>query len=304
MKLQHPQAFAQIPVSQHAYAQLLGGAVVSPGEKEEWQIAEEAIEEWTCRHNPEGLTESANSGYQWKALFLPHGTLLRTAFKCKNHHCVVEGEAILYDGRAFSPSGFVNAVGGMRRNAWKCLWIRLPNSGEWKLAETLRSRQRPRPARPAPEALNLASPTTSPTTSTPPTTPMTSIKPGTPLAAPANSQQCQCACAVCGVPQPQRPVKGDSPVAFPNVMTLPLRGVQRMGHFRRHQSRIAGASPERRPNSIQDVADALRRAEAQRPAAWPNQDQKPERLFIAWFSRDDGFAMPTAGLPMPSAAWT
>ncbi|UUZ50448.1 hypothetical protein LP420_11615 [Massilia sp. B-10] len=81
--------------------------------------------------------------YQWKSLFLPHGTVLRTVFKGKSHHCRVEVDQILYQGEARSPSGFVNAVGGVRRNAWKSVWLLFPDSKHWQLADTLRARKHP-----------------------------------------------------------------------------------------------------------------------------------------------------------------
>ena len=102
------------------------------------------------RHNPNAILMAAMpaaTGYQWKRLFLPSGTLLRTVFGGKNHHCMVEGDSIIYDKRAVSPSGFVNAVGGVRRNAWKCTWVLFPESNDWKLADSLRTCERPRRAR-------------------------------------------------------------------------------------------------------------------------------------------------------------
>ncbi|MES3024454.1 MAG: hypothetical protein V4857_23035 [Pseudomonadota bacterium] len=281
MKRQHPSPFDSIPLSQHACAQLIVGALFSDGKKEDWEIAEEAIEDWTCRNNPDALAMPTLSGYQWKKLFLPDGTLLRTVFDGKNHHCLVQGDAIVYDGRKVSPSGFANAVGGIRRNAWKCLWIRLPNTGEWQLAETLRPRERVRHARAAPEAIKPSPPPTTPT-------------PGAPLAAPASARQCQCTCAAAGAPAPQRSVDGDRPEAFANLVALPLRGVQRVGKFRRHKSRIAGATPARGPGSIQDVVSALRRAEAHRKPAWADQHQKRERLYVAWIGIDEGGPVPAS----------
>jgi hypothetical protein len=90
---------------------------------------------------------AATRGYQWKSLFLPDGTLLRTVFGGKNFHCLVENDQILYNSQPVSPSGFVNAAGGMRRNAWRSIWILLPENKEWKLADTLRTRLRPPRAR-------------------------------------------------------------------------------------------------------------------------------------------------------------
>ncbi|UUZ55781.1 hypothetical protein LP419_09840 [Massilia sp. H-1] len=97
--------------------------------------------------------------YQWKSLFLPHGTVLRTVFKGKSHHCRVDVDQILYQGEARSPSGFVNAVGGIRRNAWKSVWLLFPDSKHWQLADTLRARKHPAAARRAsPAARPLKAP--------------------------------------------------------------------------------------------------------------------------------------------------
>jgi hypothetical protein len=140
----HPGAFNHIAVSQELYQQLELASIKSGFEKEVWEFAAEALDQWTRRHNPDALLMPATRGYQWKSVFLPEGTLLRTVFGGKNHHCMVEADQILYQGAAISPSGFVNAVGGMRRNAWRCIWILFPNTLEWKLAETLRTSSGPR----------------------------------------------------------------------------------------------------------------------------------------------------------------
>ncbi len=154
----HPHHFADIPVSVHVNYQLCMASLRSGGEKEDWEIAEEAVDEWTRRHNPDALAMAVTSGYQWKSLFLPDGTVLRTVFGGANHHCLVAGDRILYNEKSVSPSGFVNAVGGIRRNAWRCTWILLPDSKVWKLADTLRSRSRPRRTY-TPVAADASSPT-------------------------------------------------------------------------------------------------------------------------------------------------
>jgi hypothetical protein len=133
-----------IPISLAVYQQLLGATASTDYEKEDWEIAAEAIDEWIRHHNPDAIPLPVTRGYQWKSVFLPDGTLLRTVFGGKNHHCRVEGDRVLYNGLAVSPSGFVNAVGGVRRNAWRCTWILLPDSKEWKLANKLRIRISPR----------------------------------------------------------------------------------------------------------------------------------------------------------------
>ena len=138
MARHHPAPRAEILVSAEIHGQLLTAAMNTVFEKETWEIAAEAIDEWTRRHNPDALPGPAYAGYHWKGLFLPNGTVLRTIFGGKNHHCNVEGDAIHYEGKPISPSGFVNAVGGLRRNAWNCAWIPFPESKDWKLARTLR----------------------------------------------------------------------------------------------------------------------------------------------------------------------
>ena len=142
MRRPHPDHRMDIPISLAVYHQLLSASADTCFQKEDWEIAAEAIDEWVRRHNPDLISLPATRGYQWKSLFLPDGTLLRTVFGAKNHHCVVENDRILYDGVAVSPSGFVNAVGGIRRNAWRSIWILLPEEKEWKLADTFRTRQR------------------------------------------------------------------------------------------------------------------------------------------------------------------
>ncbi len=147
MRRQHPAPKMDIPVSMEVWKQLLRASMDSHFEKEDWEIAAEAIDEWVRRHDPDAISMPLVHGFQWKRLFLPNGTLLRTVFGGKNHHCLVEGDQILYNGQAVSPSGFVNAVGGIRRNAWRCTWLLFPQSKVWKLADSLRIRERPRRAR-------------------------------------------------------------------------------------------------------------------------------------------------------------
>lgn len=135
---QHPDRRMTIPITHALYHQLLAASSHTGYQKKDWEIAAEAIEEWMRRNHPAVLATAGAAGYQWKRLFLPQGTLLRTVFAGKNHHCMVEGDTIVYDGKPVSPSGFVNAVGGIRRNAWKCTYVLFPHTKNWALADTLR----------------------------------------------------------------------------------------------------------------------------------------------------------------------
>jgi hypothetical protein len=147
MLKRYPADRTSLPLSLDVYNQLQWASFSTGNQKEDWEIATEAIDEWLRRHDPNALPGPAHAGYQCKRLFLPDGTVLRTVFGGKNHHCLVEGDRLVYEKRAVSPSGFVNEVGGIRRNAWKSTWILFPDSKDWKLADSLRSKDRPGRAR-------------------------------------------------------------------------------------------------------------------------------------------------------------
>jgi hypothetical protein len=134
MRRYHPKPMSTIPISLHVYQNISLASCNSGYQKEDWEIVAEAVDEWLRRHSPDALNSPPTSGYQWKQLFLPEGTLLRTVFNGKNHHCLVEGDCIVYDGKPVTPSGFVNALGGIRRNAWKSTGILFPNTSDWKRA--------------------------------------------------------------------------------------------------------------------------------------------------------------------------
>jgi hypothetical protein len=89
-----------------------------------------------ARQQPAAPSEA---GYQWKELFLPEGTRLRASFGQKHYFAVVEGAEIKYGEHALSPSCFANLQGGGNRNAWKAVWLRLPGSDQWQLADVFRS---------------------------------------------------------------------------------------------------------------------------------------------------------------------
>jgi hypothetical protein len=132
----------QLPISLETAQLLYQASFQTALKKEDWEIGEIAIREWMTRHSPESFKIPATSGYQWKHLFLPSGTLLRTVFDGKNFHCLVEEDRIMYEGESTSPSRFANAVGGVNRNAWKVIWILFPDSHTWKLAASLRPQKK------------------------------------------------------------------------------------------------------------------------------------------------------------------
>lgn len=110
--------------------------------QEMYELVDEVISAWmanfeTAENRPKASTLD---GYQWKEVFLPAGTALRSVYRKTSYLAHVEGHELLFDGRSVSPAQFVNALGGSFRNAWKSIWIRFPNENEWKLAITLRNK--------------------------------------------------------------------------------------------------------------------------------------------------------------------
>lgn len=141
MQRPHPSPCTAVPISIELSGQLCSASARTGFEQEPWEIAAVAIREWMTRNNPDSFAMPSTAGYQWKHVFLPNGTLLRTIFNGKNYHCQVEEDSLRYNGQLTSPSRFVNAVGGIRRNAWKTVWVLFPNTSAWKLAGSLRRKK-------------------------------------------------------------------------------------------------------------------------------------------------------------------
>lgn len=77
-------------------------------------------------------------GFQWKTLFLPDGTILRTSHGDKVEFARVSGDHIVSeDGTTLTPSLFANRH-AKGRNAWRFVWLRFPDDECWMRAEHCR----------------------------------------------------------------------------------------------------------------------------------------------------------------------
>lgn len=83
-------------------------------------------------------------GYQWKSLFLPEGTVLRSWSYGEHNYARVEGDQIIHNGRAVSPNQFAQSFAQSTRNAWTDLYVRRPCDKQFKLACCLRQEQNER----------------------------------------------------------------------------------------------------------------------------------------------------------------
>ncbi len=109
-----------------------------------------ALEFWLDAQNqiPSGANPSCIRGYQWKSLFLPEGTVLRSWSYGEHNYARVEGDKIIHEGEAVSPNQFARAYARSTRNAWFDIWVRRPGEKFFKMAGLLRKElaQQPPPA--------------------------------------------------------------------------------------------------------------------------------------------------------------
>ena len=79
-------------------------------------------------------------GFQWKNIFLPDGTRLRTCYFHTNDFAKVIGDHIVSDdGMRLTPSQFANRY-AKGRNAWRFVWLRFPGDDYWSRAIDCRIR--------------------------------------------------------------------------------------------------------------------------------------------------------------------
>jgi hypothetical protein len=107
------------------------GAPVDPAE-----AVDAAIRHWLA--TSPGAASVKPRGYQWKTLFLPEGTWLRMAYRNDHEYAIVEGDHIMYKGRAVSPNQFASGYADSVRNAWQDISIRMPGEKNWKRADLRR----------------------------------------------------------------------------------------------------------------------------------------------------------------------
>ena len=82
-------------------------------------------------------------GFQWKDVFLPDGTALRTGHGEVVAFAKVIGNHIISDDDAslLSPSMFANRH-AKGRNAWRFVWLRFPGNDHWVRAANCRMHEK------------------------------------------------------------------------------------------------------------------------------------------------------------------
>ncbi|MTV37965.1 hypothetical protein GM676_10300 [Duganella radicis] len=99
-----------------------------------------AIELWMREQAKlsKGSDPASVRGYQWKTLFLPEGTELRSWSYGEYNYARVIGDEIIHKGKAVSPNQFAQSFARSTRNAWEDVRVRRPDDKQFKQASLLR----------------------------------------------------------------------------------------------------------------------------------------------------------------------
>lgn len=100
------------------------------------EIADQALQAWLDKAKADGWRHRTVTlqGYQWKDLFLPDGTRLRSSSYGQAEFAVVDGRELLHKGQPTTPNKFNSAVPGMVRNAWRDIFLQFPGESQWQRA--------------------------------------------------------------------------------------------------------------------------------------------------------------------------
>jgi hypothetical protein len=141
-----------VAVSPSTLLQLMEHLRDSGGATDAVEAVDAAIRHWiAAQRGAKSPDPAAPRGYQWKSLFLPEGTWLRMAYRSDQEYAIVEGDHIMYRGRAVSPNQFASGHADSVRNAWRDISIRMPGEKNWKMAyirrrDLLRAERQAQPA--------------------------------------------------------------------------------------------------------------------------------------------------------------
>jgi hypothetical protein len=124
------------------------------------EAASEAVDQWLAAKSGHLIERvvALDRGYRWKTLFLPQGTRLRMHCGGRSYDATIEGDELIFEGRAMSPRQMTLSVAGKGYNAWRALWVLLPGAMRWRPAAALRreaAREAPQTMSPY-EAMNAA----------------------------------------------------------------------------------------------------------------------------------------------------
>ena len=119
---------------------LIGQLRVRGGSQDLSAAITAAIELWLREQSKlaAGCDPASVRGYQWKSLFLPEGTEIRSWSYGEHNYARVEGDEIIHKGKSVTPNEFAQSFARSMRNAWMDLSVRRPQDQHFKMAHRLR----------------------------------------------------------------------------------------------------------------------------------------------------------------------
>lgn len=158
-------AWVSVPIESSQIQRLIDQLGRRGGAPDLQQALADAIELWLVEQRKLQVGGAPRSvhGYQWKTVFLPDGTLLRTVSYHDEQCAQVQGNEIIFNGRVVTPNQLAHWAGRGTRNAWNDIYVRRPQDKYYIHASRLRMlvRQEQEPAResspPSCDAVAIAS---------------------------------------------------------------------------------------------------------------------------------------------------
>ena len=101
------------------------------------EYEEREFEDWSEKYG------DPKKGYHWNVLFLPNATKLKMNYKGSNHFAEIRHGKIMDGDCEHSPSEWVSKVANhTSRNAWRDIYVQLPGTRDWALADILRLKKK------------------------------------------------------------------------------------------------------------------------------------------------------------------
>jgi hypothetical protein len=135
-----PASQIAVPVPADLFVELAAHLAVAGDGRDPVAVVADAIRALLAAERAARAPGAEPSGYQWKCVFLPEGTVLRVLGAGGAWYANVVGHRLLYRGMPTSPNRLAAAsCARTARNAWHQVWLRWPGDADWVPAWRVRA---------------------------------------------------------------------------------------------------------------------------------------------------------------------
>jgi len=129
-----------VQVDTDTMLRLISHLKVRGGAQDVAEAVDSALTLWLREQSqlPFNCDPASVRGYQWKSLFLPEGTEIRSWSYGEHNYARVVGDEIIHKGKSVTPNEFAQSFARSMRNAWMDLSVRRPQDQHFKMAHRLR----------------------------------------------------------------------------------------------------------------------------------------------------------------------